>query len=128
MKTAFRILCALALTLTLGLPLVYASGAASDTLTWVNPTTRNDGSALTNQASTLISFGPTAGGPYTGGTITVAFPGTIATNPRGGVNARGQICYVAQAVDAIGLISVFSNEVCKTVLANPSAPVTLTVS
>ena len=102
----------------------YARGQASgDVVTWVNPTTRTDGSALTNLASTTISYGA-KGGPYTS-SVSVSAPATTITAPRAA--GPGTVCYVAVAVDALGLQSAPSAEVCKTIVALPNAPSGLSV-
>lgn len=89
-----------------------------DTLTWTNPTTRTDGSALTNLVEIRIQWGA-QGGPYNDGQRVVAAPSTSITVPRDAT--PGTRCYVAVAVDAGGLESAPSNEACKTITAPPDA-------
>lgn len=101
------------------------SQTVTDVLTWTNPTTRIDGAALTNLASTRISWGK-KGGPYTDGSRVVAAPGTTASIQRTGTGI-GTICYIAVAIDADGLESTSTGEVCKTVNAIPSAVTGLAV-
>jgi hypothetical protein len=100
--------------------------AINDTVSWVNPTTRVDGTPLTNLAKVRIEWGTAQGGPYTGQTEVTA-PGTSIVIPRSGTGV-GTFCYVGFAFDATGLQSPQSNETCKTVSAPapaspPSAPV-----
>lgn len=97
-----------------------------DTLTWVNPTKRTDGTALTNLTSIRIQWGASATGPLDQGQKVVAAPATSTTVPRD--STPGTRCYGAVAIDATGLESAPSNTVCKTIVARPEAPASLTVS
>lgn len=95
------------------------SQTVTDTLSWTNPTLRIDGSPLTNLATIKISWGK-QGGPYTDGSKSAAAPATTLTVQRTGTGI-GTICYVAVAIDADGLQSTPTSEVCKTVNAIPAA-------
>jgi hypothetical protein len=108
-------------------PPAAAQGLCND-VSWVNPTTRTDNTAFTTQTGTTIMWGA-KGGPYNVGTATVAAPGTTYRDCTMTVGTR---CYVAQANDAppplgSGQPSAPSNEACKTIVAAPSAPTSLTV-
>jgi ABC-type glycerol-3-phosphate transport system substrate-binding protein len=112
------------------LPFLYSCGGDAsaapvvDTITWTNPTTREDGTPLTNLASVTVQWGSTPGGPYNVGTVSVLTPATSVTVTRAGTGI-GTVCYVGMAVDAAGVSSAPSNESCKTVAARPSAPTVL---
>lgn len=114
-----------AVGLLLGLPV--ETQQTVDSLTRTNPTTRTDGSALTNLASIRIQWGTTLGGPYNDGqevvSATVAQPYEIQRS-----STPGTRCYVAIAVDSNGLESAPSNEACKTITAPPDSIVDLSVS
>lgn len=131
MRRALAALSAFFLTVTL--VQVGGCGGASaqapgNVVTWVNPTQRTDGTPFTSQVSTSIAWGP-KGGPYSVGSASVAAPGQAYTDA---TLYTGTRCYVAYAVDAQpptggGQPSDASNEVCKTVLAKPAAPVSVAV-
>ena len=97
-----------------------------DTLSWTNPTTRTDGSPLTNLATLRIQWGTNSSGPFNLGQVDVAAPATTRAITRA-VNV-GTVCYVVSAIDASGLQSAPSNSACKTVVANPNPVTGLTVS
>ena len=128
-------LLGVAATLALGL-LISCGGAGPippadgqtvvDTLNWTNPTTRTDGSPLTNLATIRIQWGSSPGGPFNLGQVDVAAPATTRNITRA-ANV-GTYCYVATAIDANGIPSAPSNAACKTVVANPNPPTGLTVS
>ena len=101
------------------------SQTTTDTLTWTHPTERVDGAALpaAEIRETVIAWGP-KGGPYTQGSVTVPAPATTVQVNR--PQTPGTRCYVAQTVDTGNRSSVFSNEACKTIFANPKAPTGLT--
>lgn len=103
------------------------SQATADTLTWSHPTARTDGSALplAQIRDTTISWGP-SGGPYTDGSVVVAAPATTVDIPRPAV--PGNRCYVAMTTDTGNRSSVYTNEVCKMLYANPNPPANLAVS
>jgi len=90
------------------------------TFTWTNPTTREDGTALTNLETIRVHCGTTSGGPY---------PTTQDFTPTqsGGANLTlppGSYHCVATAIDADGLESAQTGEVSKVILpARPSPPV-----
>ena len=116
-----------ALLASCGGPIPPADGqTVVDVLAWTNPTTRTDGSPLTNLATIRIQWGASSAGPFNLGQVDVAAPATTRNITRA-VNV-GTICYVASAIDANGLPSAPSNAVCKTVVANPSPVTGLTVS
>lgn len=102
------------------------SQTTTDTLTWTHPTARVDGTAmpLSEIRETVIAWGP-SGGPYTGGSVTVAAPATTTTIPR--PSTPGTRCYVAMTTDTGNRSSAFTNEVCKTILGNPNPPTNLKV-
>lgn len=97
-----------------------------DTLNWTNPTTRTDGSPLTNLATIRIQWGASPSGPFNLGQVDVAAPATSRNITR--TSNIGTLCYVATAIDANGLASAPSNAACKTVVANPNPVTGLTVS
>lgn len=106
-----------------------SSGTAqspSDTLTWQHPVTRVNGSALplSEIRETTIAWGP-QGGPYTEGSVIVPAPATTVSIPRPAT--PGTRCYVAQTTDTGNRSSAFTNEVCKTIEANPNSPTNLEV-
>jgi hypothetical protein len=98
----------------------------TDTISWTNPTTRVDGTPLTNLASSRVQWGPTPGGPYDGGSVDVPAPGSTATVTRSGLGF-GTRCYVVISIDANGLQSVPSEEACKTVTAVPASATNVTI-
>jgi len=102
---------------------VAQNGTVGAQLSWVNPTQREDGTALLNDSFTYISWGP-HNGPYTVGNAKVLFPGVTYNDTTFKTGTR---CYVAFAVDANGLVSAASNEVCKVITANPNTVTNLTV-
>jgi hypothetical protein len=93
-----------------------------DHLVWVNPSTRTDGSALTNLAKVRFQWGTSAAGPFTLGQVEVATTVAGANMTRDITRAVnvGTICYIGVAIDANGVTSDPSNVVCKTVVAPPS--------
>jgi hypothetical protein len=98
----------------------------TDTVAWTNPTTRTDGSALTNFASSRVQWGSKPGGPYDGGSVTVSASAATASINRSGLGF-GTRCYVIISIDAAGAQSAPSNEGCKTVTALPSPATNVTV-
>ena len=91
-------------------------GLSGATFTWTNPTTRTDGSPLTNLAETRLWCGDQPGGSKTVWT-TIPAPGESYSELFG----LDQYC-AATARDTAGLESPYSNEVF--VLAQGSAPAT----
>src|SRR3990167_6732444 len=91
-------------------------GLSGATFTWTNPTTRTDGSPLTNLADTRLWCGDQPGGSKTVWT-TIPAPGESYSELFG----LDQYC-AATARDTAGLESPYSNEVF--VLAQGSAPAT----
>jgi len=96
-----------------------AALAGTASLSWVNATTRTDGSPLTNLASINIYRGTSATGPWTKiGSVTVPTTTyTDATAPNG-VTAY----YVLSSVDATGLEGPQSAPVNKAIPAAPPSP------
>lgn len=115
-------------------PIPPADGqAAVDTVTWTLPTAFENGSALTvgpgprQLKEVLIQWGTANGGPYAGGSLRVAAPGTSATfqRPAPGYGLR---CYIVFSVLNDGTLSNASNEACKEVDAPPKSPTNLQVN
>jgi fibronectin type 3 domain-containing protein len=111
---------ALGLLLTLALFFcVTMAYAGSVTLTWTNPTTRTDGSTLSNLASVKVYRASTAAGLATAPVLaTVPAPATSyvdATAPAGTWH------YAITAVDANGLESAKTASVSATVPVAPPA-------
>ena len=125
MKIQWIIVIALAIgALTIDACTQIDAQTAGDIVTWTNPTTHVDGSPLNDLTSVIVSYG-SKGGPYSGGSVTVAAPVTSATISR--ASGPGTICYVAVAVDSNGLQSSPSSESCKTVRSPPAPPSGLSV-
>ena len=108
--------------------------AETATLTWTHPTQFTDGSALalvdikvtTIRCSAVVidgARGPCTIAPVSAPAPTATAQGNFEFDARG-----GQVCWQAQTVLINGLVSEWSNEVCKTIPAKkPNAPV-LTIS
>ena len=97
--------------------LLFVSLLTGATFTWTNPTTRTDGSPLTNLVGTRLKCGPQSGGPYTL-LVDVPAPGTSHEEPT--ANVEGKWC-VGTAYDTNAFESAFSNEV--TLAGTPPTPV-----
>lgn len=129
---ALRIIAALALAC----PMLSSCGtvAISQTsfvhCTWVNPTTREDGSPYdptTEQGGTRIMWGPTSGGPYTDSAETIGIVNVIdIPNPP----TPGVYFFIAMTMDKSGRMSRPSPEVAKQIgtQPNPSPPSGLAVT
>jgi hypothetical protein len=105
-------------------PLTVWAGTAQ--LTWVNPTTRTDGSALTNLAGILLEYGTcTSTNPAIFGTkqgeFFVAAPATSYTFQ---ALPTATYCFRALARDSNNLQSAFTNAVFKNVVDAPPNPPT----
>ena len=89
-----------------------AANSGSAALSWVAPTLRTDGTALTNLAGFRIYYGKVSG----------SYPNSISiTNPKlGGYTVEalpaGTYYFVTTAFDAYGNESAYSNPVSKTIL------------
>lgn len=123
----------LAILALAALPALHACSKAeaqvvTDTVTWVLPTQRTDGSALPvgEIAKTTIAWGTSAAGPFPN-VQDVAAPGTshVFTRSSPGLGTR---CYTAFVTDTEGRVSGSTGPVCKTVKAAPNAPTGLTVN
>lgn len=110
--------------------LVAASAPVS--VTWTNPTTRTDGTAIPTSgtgalASTRVEYGSCAGAAFgtVSGQVTVNAPATTTTIDL----PAGTWCFRAYARDAAGLESAPSNVASKVVpVAPPNPPVIQTVA
>jgi hypothetical protein len=91
---------------------VTATANGSATLQWTAPTTNADSTPLTDLAGYRISYGNTAGGPYTT-TVTVSNPGV--TSHVISQLTPGTYYFVARAYDTSGNESQNSNEATKVV-------------
>lgn len=100
--------------------------STTDTLTWSHPAQRVDSSALalSEIRDTTIAWGP-SGGPYTDGSVVVPAPAATVAVPR--PSTPGTRCYVAMTTTTDNKSSVFTNQVCKTLTANPRPPTNLQV-
>ena len=118
------------------LPILGACGSSSEaqtatrpvTVSWTNPTARSDGSAYnaaTDQASVLISYGTTKGGPYPN-SATSAGAGTSLVIQVPSTPACGAWYFVAVASDVNGLASPPSAEATRVYPCAPGAPTGLT--
>jgi len=91
---------------------VQAGSTGSATLSWTPPTTRTDGTALTNLAGYNIYYG-TSQGTYPN-TINVANPG-LATYVVSNLQVGVTYYFVAVAYDATGLESAYTDVASKTI-------------
>ena len=105
------------LALLLLLPSLAFGGSA--TLSWTNPTTRVDGSPLTNLALINVYRATAVGGPYSKVTSVTA-PAVTYTD----LNLAGGFTYFYEvtAVDANGIESAFTNPVSKAIAVSPPNP------
>jgi hypothetical protein len=103
----------------------FAQQSLTDTLTWILPTAREDGTpfASTEVASVKIRWSTSPGGAQAG-EVVVNGPATSTSLTRTGPGLR---CYTALVVDTGGLESDPSAEVCKRVNAKPRPITGLTV-
>lgn len=91
--------------------------AATVTLTWTNPSTNTDGSALTNLADIVVTYGPcSADHTYIDGSRGTPADFVIMTSVAGAamtqvetIPGKGDTCFVAVAQNTVGLMSVQSN-------------------
>lgn len=107
--------------------LLYAGGAfaGTATVTWTNPTTRTDGSALTGAISTRVEWGTCSGSVFGSkvGETTATGTSTMVTLP------AGSYCFRAFTRDSTGAESAASNVLAKVVpTAPPSPPTLVTIS
>ena len=90
---------------------VAAASTGSATLTWAIPTTRADGSALTNLAGFHIYYGTTPGSYATAITVANATVSTYVVSNL----PSGTYYFVATAYDATGLESAYTTSASKTI-------------
>ena len=86
-------------------------------LTWTNPITNVDGSALLDLSGTKIYYGNVQGGPYPN-----EKDAGINTNYRL-ILQDGDYCFVASSYDTNGNESDYSNEVCENVEGYMALPI-----
>lgn len=99
--------------------------ASAATITWTNPTTRTDGSALTGAVSTRVEWGTCNGAAFGSavGEKTATGTSTTVTLP------AGSYCFRAFTRDSAGLESAASNVIAKLIpAAPPNPPVLVTIS
>ena len=107
------------------------SRAATVTLTWTNPSTNTDGSALTNLSDIIITYGPCdqtdsyidgARGATNEWVIMTSAPGALMTQIET-FAAKGDECFVAMAQNVIGNLGAESAVVSwKNPLSMPGQP------
>jgi hypothetical protein len=125
-----KILMAIVMLGALALFLLAGSAFAGQAVvTWTNPTTRTDGSALTSAqiGSTEVEYGTCSGTAF--GTVT----GTSATTGAGtsltiSNLAPGTYCFRVFAIEAGGGTSGPSNIPTKTITIAPPVPLIITIS
>lgn len=103
--------------------------AATFTITWQNPTSNTDGSALTDLSSIELEWGTCSGsafGTRTGGALIATTEVGKAMSYRGSVQGLAKVCVRAFAYNAQGAKSDSSNVASKVFsLPTPGKPVTL---
>lgn len=110
---------AMGLVLIAGLILTCAEARAATTvtLTWTNPSTNTDGTALTNLADIIVTYGPcSADHTYIDGSRGTPADFVIVTSVAGAamkqvetIPGKGDTCFVAVAQNTVGLMSAQSN-------------------
>jgi len=95
----------------------------TDSVTWTNPTTYTDGSAIVSadMKELRVQWGTSASGPFSGGQSIVAWPGTSAIFTRAG-DGVGTRCYTVIAVTKAGAESDPGTPACKTINPPPPRP------
>jgi len=86
------------------------------TLTWTAPTENTDGSPYTDPDGYRLFRGVAPGGPYDDGPVSgivIASPATVTYVDQ--PLLPGQYCYVATAINQVGIQSDLSGEACKDV-------------
>lgn len=121
-----KIMAAVIMLAALGLFLLAGSAfAGTATVTWTNPTTRTDGSALTGAISTRVEWG-TCNGTAFGSAVgekTATGTSTTVTLP------AGSYCFRAFTRDSSNVESAASNVLAKLVpVAPPNPPTLVTIS
>lgn len=118
MKTIVSVLVAL----ICGLGFIAPNASAADaTMTWTAPTTRTDGSPLTNLAGFRIKYGTVAGSYPT----VVQVPGAaVTTYTVTGLTGGVTYYFVMTAYDAAGLESSNTSQVSKAIPVSPPNPPT----
>lgn len=102
--------------------------AGEAVVSWTNPTTRTDGSALTAIGSTKVEWGTCSGSAFGTTQGSQSTTGAATTITITGLPA-GSVCFRAATVDTAGLQSGWSNIASKVVpVAPPNPPVIVTVS
>lgn len=104
--------------------------AGEATVSWTNPTTRTDGTALPSSqiGSTRVEWGTCSGSAFGSALGNQSATGTATSTIINNL-APGTYCFRAATVDAAGLQSGWSNIASKVVpVAPPSPPVIVTVS
>lgn len=94
-----------------------AHAAAAVTLSWTNPSTNTDGSALTNLADIIVTYGPcSTDHTYIDGARGTPADFVIMTSAAGAqmtqtetIPGKGDTCFVAVAQNTIGQMSAQSN-------------------
>ncbi len=104
--------------------------AGEATVSWTNPTTRTDGTALPSSqiGSTRVEWGTCSGSAFGSALGNQSATGTATSTIINNL-APGTYCFRAATVDAAGLQSGWSNIASKVVpVAPPSPPVIVTVA